>query len=147
MVEGYFEGLYSLLVLEKPGMRSAVRINKSVDAEVSVVRVVTEVTAIGEVRICVAVVADRHRVIGEFPYASSAERIVCEDQIPVFFEVSGPVAHCVAVFAEIQRLFEIGVIYIVIKHIARRWIHTAFYVNKIALDVVAKVLVLTLYSR
>ena len=86
-------------------------------------------------------------MVGEFPDAAAAERVVSEDEIPIFLKISGTVAHRVAIFAEVERLREIGIFNIALKHFARRGVHTALDVDEVTFDAVTKAFVLALHSR
>ena len=70
-------------------MNSSVGVNKTVYAEVSVVRMVAEVTAVCEGRIAV-LVANSNGVVDEFPYAAAEEIVVRFDNFPVVSESPGP---------------------------------------------------------
>ena len=79
-------------------MQFPIRINKTVTAEIQVVYVVSEISAVYV--FAVTSRTDVHRVIGHFPYATAKELVVLIDKLPIFFKVTGTVAHCVTVFAE-----------------------------------------------
>ncbi|MPN22961.1 hypothetical protein SDC9_170346 [bioreactor metagenome] len=80
------------------GVRLPVRADQSVAAEVSVVRLVAEVAAVG--------VAPRRgeRVFAPLPDKASGETVVAVDHFPVFEEIAGAVAHGVGVFVHDERL-------------------------------------------
>ena len=84
-------------------MRSSVGINKTVNAEIAVVRKVAEVAAVG-VFVSAVTVGDSNGMIGVFPDTAAAEFVVGLYKLPVIAEISGAVAHCVTVFTEIERL-------------------------------------------
>ena len=71
-------------------------------------------------------------MVDELPDATSEERIVVVNRLPVFAQVAGAVAHRVAVFAKEERLcvFRVGA---VIAAPLRRRVHMALDVDDVAL--------------
>ena len=108
--------------------RSSVGENKSVDAEVSVVRGVSEIAAVG---IFYPSVGELHRngMVAELPHAAAEERVMLIESLPVFFEVAGAVAHCVAVLAEEERLGDDGIFGIVLHDLVDLRVHEALDVG------------------
>ena len=88
VVSGKSEGLYCLLELVKACVRTAVGINKTVNAEVAVVGTVAKVAAVGVVRIGVYIVAYGYRVIEEFPYTAAEEGVAGVYKIPVLLPIA-----------------------------------------------------------
>ena len=84
-------------------MRSSVGINKTVNAEIAVVRKIAEVSAVG-VFVAAVTVGYGNGMIGVFPDTAAAEFVVGLYKLPVITDISGAVAHCVTVFTEVERL-------------------------------------------
>ena len=126
-----------LLQFLQTGVRTAVRIDEAVDAEVFIVRGVAEVAAVGEGRIAV-LVPDGDGVVDELPDAAAEEFIVALDDLPVRREISGAVAHRVGVFAEEERLVELRILAVFLAPHGRR-VHVAFHVGHVALVLAAVV--------
>ena len=91
-------------------MRTSVRINKPVNAEITVVHLFAVVAAVG-VFIFIFVFGIRkvvpHGVVCPFPDAASHKVVVLIEDVPVIFKTAGAHAHCVTVLTEEQRFAEI----------------------------------------
>ena len=82
-------------------MRRAVRVEKTVHTEVSVVHLFAVVAAVGIFILCVFVI---NTVICPFPDTAAAKLIAPLDDFPIILKRAGTDAHCVAVFAKEIRL-------------------------------------------
>ena len=87
--------------------------------------VVAEIAAVHKMRIGVNVVACCDRVIQHLPYATAKEPIVFVDQIPILLEVTGAVAHRVAVFAKEKGVLQMLVLGVMRFDLIGENIHTA----------------------
>ena len=98
-----------VFVFSKAGRRGAVGIDQTIHAEIAVVQNLSKVAAISVDWFAVDGIAHQHRMIAPFPDKPAAEVGVLHDQLPVFFGITGTVAHCMDVFAKNDRLFVFAV--------------------------------------
>ena len=113
-------------------MRNPVGIDQTVNAEVTVVRNVSEIAAVSVERRLIGIVADRNRMVGELPNASAEEFVVPLDQIPVGGKVAGPVSHSVRVFAKEERTGKTFVLDVEPFDLFKRRVHPRFQIDIIA---------------
>ena len=140
-----------VLVLEKPRVRRAVRIDETVHAEVAVVRELAEVAAVAE---DVAVVGRRaavHGVVTPLPDKAAHEAVVPHDELLVLLRVAGAVAHRVDVLAQHERLRVLRVRKVFLDPLGRR-VHAADRIERgevvlVAARVVIRVLVVRQAAR
>ena len=84
-------------------MRSPVGIAQSVHTEVAVIVPFTEITAVAVLYLTVLGLADGYGVVAPFPDKAAHESVAGIEDISVILEISGAVAHCMAVFAQQER--------------------------------------------
>ena len=85
----------NILPLINTSVRCAVWIYKSIHTEVSIVRILTKVTAI--TIHCLAIFSNTlvNCVITPLPYKSAAEAVIFHDLLIIVFDISRAVTHCV----------------------------------------------------
>ena len=81
-------------------MRAAVRIHKSVAAEISVVVFFAPVSAVAVFNLAVAGLSHNYTVVAPLPDKAAAETFRAVEDLMIIFEVSRTVSHCMTVFAE-----------------------------------------------
>ncbi len=135
------EGLDDLLVFHQSRVGATVGIDETVHAEVAVVGGVAEVAAVGVMRVGKGIVADGKGVIDELPDATAHEAVLGVNEVPVFLQAPGAVAHGVGVLAEVQRLGEQVAVEIRAPNFIGRGVHTALHIDVIALEGVPDLLV------
>ena len=91
----------------QPRMRCAVRINKSVHAEVAVVRILVVVAAVRVHLLSLDRFSHINRVVAPLPDKAAAHLLLAVDQFKVIFKISRAVAHRMAVFAHDIRLIPV----------------------------------------
>ena len=129
-----------VLVLYQAGVGASVRINQTVNTEVAVVGVFAVVAAVEVLGLAVFRLACVNGVVTEFPHKTAAHLVICLDELPVVFQISGAVAHGVGIFAHQKGLVGLGVN--IVLQALYRGIHVAVqvYVAEVVLALAAAVL-------
>ena len=104
-------------------MRTAVRIDETVKAEIAVVLKLPEISAVPVHGLSVPGRSLIDRVVAPFPDESSAQTGIFLDQLPVLLQIARAVSHGVAVLYEEERFFRIGVQ--IIRNIFEGRVHSA----------------------
>ena len=104
-------------------MRTAVRIDETVKAEITVVLKLPEISAVPVHGLSVPGRSLIDRVVAPFPDESSAQTGIFLDQLPVLLQIARAVSHGVAVLYEEERFFRIGVQ--IIRNIFEGRVHSA----------------------
>ena len=122
-------------------MGASIGVDQAVHAEVAVVGVVPEVTAVGEVGIGDAILTDGGGVVDELPDTAAHEAILGVDHIPILLQTAGAVAHGVGVLAEEQGLGVDMAVKVGGADIVGGGVHTALHVDEIVLQSIPDLLV------
>ena len=112
-----------ILEFKKSCVWSAVRIDQTVHTEVAVVDSLTAVSTVGVHSLAVCRFALVYGVVAPLPHKSSASGFVAVEELEVVLQISGTVAHGMAVFAQDVRLVAITIY--VLSHLGYGWIHSA----------------------
>ena len=89
-----------ILVLNQTGMGPAIGIDQTVHAEVAVVRVLAEIAAVEILPAAIGRGAHVDGVIAPFPDKAAAVTLMTVEAVEIVLQVSGAVAHGMAVFAK-----------------------------------------------
>ena len=112
-----------ILELKKSCVWPAVRINQTVHTEVAIVDGLATVTAVGVHSLAICRFAHIDGVVTPLPHKSSAGGLVAVEELEVVLQISGTVAHGMAVFAQDVRL--VAVTIYIFSHLGYGWIHSA----------------------
>ena len=116
-----------VLELHQAGVRTAIRIDQTIHAEIAVVRILAMVAAVQILLPAILSLARIDRVITPFPDECAAHHFVGLDEPPVVLQISRTVAHSMSIFTHEIRLIRFTV-YILLKGF-QRGIHVAVEID------------------
>ena len=120
-----FYRLIDCLCLKRTRLKGSVMKNKSVTAEICVMSFLSEISAVTHSSVFIGC-----RMVCPFPYKSTYHVRSIVDNTPVISQITGAVAHSVAVFAPNERSC-IPRLVIVVHYILYIGIHTAYNINSV----------------
>ena len=116
-----------ILVLHQAGMGLAVGVNQTIHAEVAIMLGFAVITAVPVHRLAIGSFTLIDGVIAPLPHKAAAELLMGIEHLEVILQVSGAVAHGVAVFTQDHGL--IGVALQIGIHLLQRGVHAAEQVD------------------
>ena len=105
----YPDRTVDILILHNASVGAAIRIDQSIHTEVAVVGIFAVVAAVPVHRFAVGRLPLVNSMVAPFPNKPAAHTLVLLDELPVVFQISRPVAHCVSVFTHQVGLVRVGV--------------------------------------
>ena len=112
-----------ILEFKQSSVWSAVRIDKAIHTEITIVDSLAVVASVGVHSLAVCRFAPVYGVVAPLPHKTATGGLVAVEELEVVLQISRAVAHGMTIFAQDVRLVAITIY--ILSHLGYGWIHSA----------------------